>query len=98
MGSLSLTQPGTHAGLTPAHESNEESLFWDRSHPLFLLHLCQVHSELSNPKDLTHEATKAVKGSGNPSLGVHFNQHILLCMDINLQQASSVQGTVHEHQ
>lgn len=51
-----------------------------------------------SPKALTHEATKAVKGSGNSSLGVHFNQHVLLCVDINLQQASSVQGTVHQHQ
>lgn len=47
---------------------------------------------------LTHEATKAVKGSGNSSLGVHFNQHILLRVDVNLEQARPVQGTVHQHQ
>lgn len=33
---------------------------------------------------LTHEATKSVKGSRNSSLGVHFNQHVLLCVDVNL--------------
>ena len=44
---------------------------------------------------LTHESTEAVESARNSGARVDLNEHVLLCVNIDLQQSGTVQWTVH---
>ena len=50
---------------------------------------------VSSMLSLTHETTEAVKRTRNSGAGVDLDKNVLLGVNVNLQQSSSVQWTVH---
>ena len=49
-------------------------------------------------EQLRHEKGEAAKGSREARLRIHLNQHVLLRVNVHLEEAGSVQRAVKEHQ